>query len=88
MAELDVDPFFHQLDPLSDTFGSQLRALSIDVQSSTIASYSLTILASEMREEFVLQGAIGTFTSRSFSPVDGSQIGTDDVISFPTPPGG
>ncbi len=63
---------FSRLSPLSDTFATQLRDESIDFTTALLESYTLTIEGTEMDELVTYGATMGTLTTRTFSPVDGS----------------
>jgi len=72
---------FDRLSPLSDTFGMQLAEETVDITSSTIATYELVIDGASMDETLMLDLTSGKITSREFNPVDGSLL-TDTTFSF------
>ncbi len=68
----NVPETVQRMSPLSETFSTPLYDETIEFTNGVHESYALTIEGTEMRERFVYSGSIGTLTTRTFSPIDGS----------------
>lgn len=76
----DPQPILRRLSPLSDTFGTQLHAETVDLTSSSIESYRLSIDASGLLDTIVLDGPpTGKLTTKTFDAGTGVETGSFDT---------